>query len=202
MSNIQYNFMLRRLATMLAVTALTLSLVAAVTGVLIAFYYGPNAGGANDQVKYIVNQIPNGWLIYSLHNTAGNGLIAVCLGQIVVMFLGRQFRRSWLTSWIAGIALTLTAIGLGWSAMSLEWTQLGYWRFKLELGTIESIPVIGSLLREILTGGGAIGTVTIQHLYALHSYVLSIGAIVLAIIHLFGLLVQEREQKQFVIRNS
>ena len=86
--------------------------------------------------------------------------------------------------------------------MSLGWTQLGYWRFKLELGTIESIPVIGSLLREILTGGGAVGTVTIQHLYALHSYVLSIGAIVLAIIHLFGLLVQEREEKQFVIRNS
>lgn len=196
MSNTQYTFILRRLATILAVTTLTLSLAAAVTGVLLAFYYGPNAGGANDEIKYIVNEVPNGWLIHSLHNTAGNGLIAVCLGQIVVMFLGRQFRQSWLTAWIAGIALTLTAIALGWSAMNLDWTQLGYWRFKLELGTIESIPVIGSLLREMLTGGGAIGTVTVQHLYALHSYVLSIGAIILAIIHLVGLVVQEREQKQ------
>ena len=91
MSNIRYNFMLRRLATMLAVTALTLSLVAAVTGVLIAFYYGPNAGGANDEIKYMVNQVPSGWLIYSLHNTAGNGLIAVCLCQIVVMFYRFDF---------------------------------------------------------------------------------------------------------------
>ena len=196
MSNTRYIFMLRRLATILAVTTLSLSLIAALTGVLLAFYYGPLAGGANDSIKHIVNEVPNGWLIDSLHNIAGNGLIAVSLVQIVVMFLGRQFRLGWLTAWIGGIFLTLTAIALGWSAMNLDWTQLGYWRFNIELGTIESIPLVGSLLRDILTGGGAIGTVTVQHLYALHSYVLSIGALILAIIHLVGLLVQEREQKQ------
>jgi cytochrome b6 len=196
MSNTRYIFMLRRLATILAVTTLTLSLIAALTGVLIAFYYGPNAGSAYDEIKQIVNEVPNGWLIQSLHNTAGNGLIAVCLVQMVVMFLGRQFRQSWLAAWIGGIALTMTAIALGWSAMNLGWTQLGYWRFKIELGTIESVPLIGPLLREILTGGEAIGTVAIQHLYALHSYVLSMGALILSILHLLGLLVQEREQKQ------
>ena len=127
--------MLRRLATILAVTTLTLSLIAALTGVLLAFYYGPNAGEVHDEIKHIVNEVPNGWLIHSLHDTAGNGLIAVCLGQIVVMFLGRQFRLGWLTAWIGGVALTLTAIALGWSAMNLDWTQLGYWRFKIELGT-------------------------------------------------------------------
>lgn len=188
--------MLRRLATILAITTLTLILIAALTGVLLAFYYGPNAGGAYDEIKQIVNEVPNGWLIQSLHNTAGNGLIAVSLVQIVVMFLGRQFRLSWLTAWIAGIALTLTAIALGWTAMNLVWTQLGYWRLQIELGTIESVPLIGPLLRDILTGGGAIGTVTIQHFYALHSYVLSIGALILSILHLVGLLTQEREQKQ------
>lgn len=196
MSNTLYIFMLRRLATILAVTTLTLSLIAALTGMLLAFYYGPNAGGAYDEIKQIVNEVPNGWLIQSLHNTAGNGLIAVSLVQIVVMFLGRQFRLGWLTAWIGGIALTITAIALGWTAMILDWTQLGYWRLKIELGTISVIPLVGSLLRNLLTGGGSIGTVTVQHLYALHSYVLSTGSLILAIIHLVGLLVQEREQKQ------
>jgi cytochrome b6 len=37
---------------------------------------------------------------------------------------------------------------------------------------------------------------TVQHLYTLHSYVLSIGAVILAIIHLGGVLLQEQEDKQ------
>jgi len=60
--------------------------------------------------------------------------------------------------------------------MLLDWT-LGYWRFNIELGTVEAIPLIGSQLRAI-TGGGAINTLTVAHLYTLHSYVLSIGALI------------------------
>jgi len=195
-----FNFALRRLATILAVTTLTLSLIAALTGTLLAFYYGPGANEAYDSLQQILHQVPSGWLVQSLHSISGNGLIAVSLVQIVVMFLGRQFRLSWLTAWISGLLLTLSAIALAWTAMNLDWTQVGYWRLNLELGTIEAIPLVGPQLRQILTGGGAISTVTIKHLYALHSYVLSSGAIALSILHLIGLLIQEQEQKLEAVR--
>lgn len=195
MKNVQYSFVLRRLATILAVVVLSLTLTAAVTGVLLSFYYEPTAGGAYNSLKVIKAEIPNGWLVQRLHEIAGNGIIAVSLVEIVVMFLGEKFRPSWLTAWISGIFLTLTAIALGWTAMLLDWSQLGYWRFTIELGTLETIPVIGTQLRNILTGGGAINTVTVAHLYALHSYLLSAGAVILAIIHLAGLLQQEKEEK-------
>jgi len=191
-----YAFVLQRLATILAVVMLTLSSIAALTGILLAFYYEPTAGGAYNSLKAIATQIPNGWLIQRIHSLAGNGLIGVSLVEIVVMFLGERFRPSWITAWISGILLTLTAIGLSWTAILLDWTQIGYWRFTIELGTIEAIPAIGSQLRKILTGGGAVNTVTVQHLFTIHSYLLSGGAIVLAIIHLTGLLLQEREVKQ------
>lgn len=196
MRNIPYSFILRRLATILSVAIISLSLIAAITGILLSFYYEPTAGGAYNSLQTIKSEIPNGWLIQRLHEIGGNGLIGVALIQIVVMFLGEKFRPSWLTAWISGILLTLTAIALSWTAMLLDWTQLGYWRFNIELGTIEAIPVIGSLLREFLTGGGAVNTMTVMRLYTLHSYVLAMGAIVLAIIHLFGLLQQEQEEKQ------
>lgn len=192
----RYEFILRRLATILSVAILTLSVTAALTGVLIAFYYEPTAGGAYDSLKAIASKIPNGWLVLSIHNLAGNGAIVVALIQIVVMFLGRQFRTSWLTSWISGILLALATIGLSWSAIILSWNQEGFWRFQIELGTIEAIPFIGPQLREILTGGGGVNTVTVEHLYTIHSYILSVGAIALALIHLGGLLLQEREIKQ------
>jgi cytochrome b6 len=192
----KYEFILRRLATILAVAILTISLIATVSGILLAFYYEPGAGVAYDSIKTIQTEISNGWLIQSVHDLAGNGLIAVSLIEIVVMFLGRQFQASWLTAWISGILLTLSAIALGWTAMILDWDQLGYWRLKIELGTIEAIPFIGHELRDIITGGGSVGTETVEHLYTIHSYILSVGAIVLAIIHLGGLLVQERQQKR------
>ena len=196
MKNVPYSFVLRRLATILAVAILSLSLIAAITGILLSFYYEPTAGGAYNSLRAIKFEIPNGWLIQRIHQIAGNGLIGASLIEIVVMFLSEKFRPSWLTAWISGILLTLTAIALSWTAMLLDWTQVGYWRFQIELGTIEAIPVIGSLLRTMLTGGGAVNTVTVAHLYTLHSYVLSIGALILAIIHLGGLLIQEKEEKE------
>jgi cytochrome b6 len=202
MKNVPYSFVLRRLATILAVVILSLSLTAALTGILLSFYYEPTAGGAYNSLRIIKFQIPNGWLIQRIHEIAGNGLIAASLIEIVVMFLGEKFRPSWLTAWISGILLTLTAIALGWTAMLLDWTQLGYWRFTIELGTVEVIPVVGPLLRTIITGGGAINTVTVAHLYTLHSYILSIGALILAVIHLGGVLLQEKEEKQTLMESE
>ena len=202
MKNVPYSFVLRRLATILSVMILSLSLIAAATGILLSFYYEPTAGGAYNSLRVIKSEIPNGWLIERIHEISGNGLIVVSLLEIIVMFLGEKFRPSWLTAWISGILLTLTAIALSWTAMLLDWTQLGYWRFQIELGTVQAIPVIGSLLRTILTGGGAVNTVTVVHMYTLHSYILSIGALILAIIHLGGLLLQEKEEKQTLIESD
>ncbi|MEN9871388.1 MAG: hypothetical protein RLZZ171_2380, partial [Cyanobacteriota bacterium] len=99
MNSLNYNFVLRRTATILSIVILTLAIIAAISGILIGFYYEPVAGDAYQSLNQIDEFISNGWLIYTLHNLAGNGIIAVALIQIIVMFLGRQFKRSWLTGW-------------------------------------------------------------------------------------------------------
>ena len=123
MNSLTYNFALRRTATILSVAILTLAFIASISGIFIAFYYEPNAGNAYQSLVTVNSLIPYGWLIYSLHNLAGNGIIVVALFQLIVLFLGRQFRRSWLTAWISAILLTLATIGLGWTAMILSWNQ-------------------------------------------------------------------------------
>ncbi|WP_299414195.1 cytochrome b N-terminal domain-containing protein [Acaryochloris sp. IP29b_bin.148] len=187
------SFILKRMATLLAMAELTLCGLAAITGVMLAFYYQPTAAGAYASLQTIAHQVANGDLILSLHNIAGNGLIVLALVQIVVMFLGRQFMLSWLTAWISGICLTLAAIGLSWTAIILNWDQVGFWRFKIELNIIETLPA-GSWLSNVLAGGSAINTVTLQHMYALHSYVLAIAALLLSSIHLVALIFQDSER--------
>lgn len=193
MQTTQLDRILRRLATILSVVILTLCLIYTSTGVLLSFYYAPTAGGAYQSLKMINTQVPYGWLFHRAHDLAGHAVIAIALINLVVMFLGRQFRQSWLTAWISGILFTLSAIALNWTAMLLGWDQEGYWRFNIELRNIEAIPFIGSQLRDILTGGGAISTVTVQHLYAIHSYIISVAALILAVMHLSALLWQEKE---------
>lgn len=193
MPNTQFDYVLRRITTILSVVIITLTLIGATTGILLSFYYEPASGAAYSSLKMISTDVSYGWLFRKAHQIAGQGVIAIALIQIVVMFLGRQFHKSWLTAWIGGILFTLSAIGLAWTAMILGWDQEGYWRFNIELGTIEAIPLVGYLLRDILTGGGAISTVTIQHLYTIHSYIVSVAAIILALVHLIGVLWQEKQ---------
>jgi quinol-cytochrome oxidoreductase complex cytochrome b subunit len=63
------------------------------------------------------------------------------------------------------------------------------------------IPLVGSNLREILSGGNSINSITLQHMYALHSHILVIAAIFCSITHLTALICQEQqgkpENKQF-----
>ena len=73
-------------------------MIAAITGILIGFYYQPAAGDAYKSLAKINEAIPYGWVIYRLHDLAGNGIITVALVQIIVMFISRQFRHSWLTA--------------------------------------------------------------------------------------------------------
>ncbi|NJL11492.1 MAG: cytochrome bc complex cytochrome b subunit [Calothrix sp. SM1_7_51] len=196
MQSAPLDFKLRRVSTMISVAILTFSLMAAMSGILLSFYYEPTAGGAYESLKNITENVQYGWLFRKVHNIAGNGVIVCGLVQIVVMFLGRQFRKSWLTAWISGIFFTLAAMGLSWTAIIIGWTQEGFWRFSIELGTIQSIPFIGNQLREILTGGSGISTVTVEHLYTIHSYLLTVAAMALAVVHLVSLLSQEKEMTQ------
>ena len=188
-------YMLQRTATLLAVVELTLCGIAALTGFLLAFYYQPAAMGAYESLQAIANNVAHGTLILSLHNIAGNGLIVVGLVQIVVLFLGREFFLSWFAAWISGIFLSLSAIGLSWTAIVLNWDQVGFWRFKLELSTVASLPLVGTALRDILSGGGGINSITLQHMYALHGYLFAIAAILLSILHLIALILQEQHWK-------
>jgi cytochrome b6 len=193
MKSLNLTFILRRLATILSVIALTLVLLAGLTGVLLAFYYDPSAGGAYNSLRWISEFVPGGSLIRSLHDITGDAIIVVALLQIFVMFFGRQPRLSWFTAWLSGGFLALFSIGLGWTAMILDWDQIGYWRLKIEVETFAGLPVIGSILRPLLFGGDNIGTATVTRMYTLHSYILSVVAVVLAVVHFAALLYQERQ---------
>ncbi|MEM1392032.1 MAG: cytochrome b N-terminal domain-containing protein [Cyanobacteria bacterium P01_D01_bin.116] len=189
----RFDIVMQRTATILSVVIITFGLIAASTGILLSIYYEAASGRAYQSLKMITEEIQYGWLFRKAHHIAGNGIIVAALIQIVVMFLGRKFTKTWYTAWVSGIFLTLAVIGLSWTSMVLGWDQVGFWRFNIELGTIEAIPFVGQQLREILTGGSGVSTLTVQRLYTIHSYILSTAAIVLSATHLVSVLWVEKQ---------
>ncbi|MEM9512912.1 MAG: cytochrome b N-terminal domain-containing protein [Cyanobacteria bacterium P01_E01_bin.48] len=177
----------RQVATINASIVLSLSAIAAVSGVLLAVYYQPAAGAAYVSLKAIARSVTGGSWILALHDVAGNGLILAALLQVVLMFLSRQSNRTWYWVWLSTIGLLLVGMALSWTAIVLDWTQEGYWRFAIELRTIAAIPVVGNGLRDLLVGGPAVSTATLTRMYALHSYVLAIAGLGAAIAHLVGM---------------
>src|SRR5882672_7768425 len=67
--------------------ALFFLLIQVVTGILLALYYSPTPNTANESVHYIVEKVPFGWLIRSLHSWSANLMVAV----VLVHFLSTYF---------------------------------------------------------------------------------------------------------------
>ncbi len=196
----RYTFFLWRTATLLSVSILSLAVLAALSGILIGFNYQPAAGLAHESLQRIASDLPSGTLILGLHQWAGNVIIIAGLIQIIVMFLGRRPRLSWFSGWVSGFATTATAIALGWTAMILNWDQLGFWRLKVELSTLGTVPILGNLINTILLDDGSINSTALTHFYGIHSYVLPLAVITFAAIHLVSHVVHERQEKKLVIQ--
>ena len=69
------------------------------------------------------------------------------------------------------------------SGYSLPWDQVGYWACKIVTGVPEAIPVVGSLLVEVLRGGVSVGQSTLTRFYSAHTFVLPVVAAVLMLTH-------------------
>ena len=196
----RYKFALWRLTTLLSVGILTLAMIASISGVLIGFNYQPTSLGAHNSLEKIATQLSSGNLLLSLHHWAGEIIVIAGLIQILVMFFGREAKRSWFLGWVSGFAVTAISMALGWTAMILSWDQLGFWRLKVEVSTLGSLPIIGSLINLVLLDNGSIDSVALTHFYAIHSYILPGLAIALAIVHLVSLYRHEQQEKKLIIQ--
>jgi len=74
MKTLKYQYLLQRSATILVMATFSLVLLASPTGIA------------------LTGDTTNGAWIEQLHKFAGHGLIVVAILQVVVLFLGRQFR--------------------------------------------------------------------------------------------------------------
>ena len=153
------------------------------TGILLLFYYRPSAEGAFESVQFLMAQVRFGWLIRSIHSWGANLMIFVVFLHMFSVLLLRAYRAPRELTWLSGVALFATCLGLGFTGYLLPWNELAFFATQVGTEIPGVVPVVGPALRTMLRGGDEVGGATLTRFYALHASVLPAVAFLLISFH-------------------
>jgi cytochrome b6 len=162
---------------------LTCFIVQVATGFAMTFYYRPTVTEAFASVEYIMTQVNFGWLIRSVHRWSASMMVLNMILHVCRVYLTGGFKKPRELTWVTGVALASVTVSFGVTGYSLPWDQVGYWACKIVTGVPEAIPVVGSLLVEVLRGGVSVGQSTLTRFYSAHTFGLPVVAVVLMLTH-------------------
>ena len=162
---------------------LTCFIVQVATGFAMTFYYRPTVTEAFASVQYIMTQVNFGWLIRSVHRWSASMMVLNMILHVCRVYLTGGFKKPRELTWVTGVALASVTVSFGVTGYSLPWDQVGYWACKIVTGVPDAIPLIGSLLVQVLRGGVSVGQSTLTRFYSAHTFVLPVVAVVLMLTH-------------------
>jgi len=162
---------------------LTCFIVQVATGFAMTFYYRPTVTEAFASVQYIMTEVNFGWLIRSVHRWSASMMVLNMILHVCRVYLTGGFKKPRELTWVTGVALASVTVSFGVTGYSLPWDQVGYWACKIVTGVPEAVPIVGSLIVEVLRGGVSVGQSTLTRFYSAHTFVLPVVAVVLMLTH-------------------
>jgi len=149
-------------------------LVQAVTGVLLAFYYEPSTETAYSSVLHIMDDVPFGVLLRSLHAWTANIMIIMVIVHMLRVFFHGAYRPPRELNWVTGVILFFLTVFFGFSGYLLPMNQLSYWATKVGSEIAGAMPFVGQYVQAFLLAGEKIGDATLTRFYAIHVVILPI----------------------------
>jgi len=157
----------------------------ALTGVLLGLYYSPSSHDAYDSVQFIDNELFLGRFIHHLHRFGAGFILLTAFLHMVRSYLLGAYKAPRELMWISGVVLLMILTAFAFTGQLLPYDQRGYWATVVGIQIAASPPVVGKMVRDLLTGGyGDIGTVTLARFYIMHVCVLPLITAGLIAVHL------------------
>lgn len=156
-----------------------------VTGILLLFYYVPEAEKAFQSVNFIMSRASFGWLIRMCHAIGSNMMVLfLFLHMLSVMFMG-SYKSPREMNWLSGFILFTLVLGISLTGNLLPWSQLSYWSTTVITSSFGMIPLIGDFLVEFIRGGELLGPMTLKRFFAIHVALTPLLIAVFLAVHLF-----------------
>ncbi len=166
-------------------TALLVVLVAqGVTGMFLALAYVPSPDHAYDAIRSIDDDVAGGRLLRGLHHWGASAVMVLAFLHLARVYFTGAYKRPRQLLWLVGVALFGVLLGFGFTGYLLPWDMKAFWATDVGLNIVQSLPLVGGPLADLLRGGPEIGAPTLARMFALHVLFLPATLLPLAGLHL------------------
>lgn len=174
-----------RLAYIFGSGLLFLFLSQVITGVFLSLYYVPSADHAHVTVAYMVKVVTAGSFLRSIHAYGASAMIIVLLLHVTQVFVYGSYKGRRELLWISGIVLFLLVFGMAFTGYLLPWDQKAYFATAVGTNLVSEVPLVGGVLKHILRGGAAMGTLTVSRFFVAHVFLLPAAIFAFVAIHIY-----------------
>ena len=155
-----------------------------VTGIGLSMYYVPSPVLAYDSLRFIIDDLPLGWLLHGLHCWGASFLVVAAVVHMTRVFLFGSYKAPREVTWLSGVALLLVILGFSLSGYLLPWDQKAYWATTVTINVARSTPLVGEWVANILRGGPDLGALTLGRWFSAHVFLLPATLIALISAHI------------------
>ncbi len=160
--------------------SLFLFVIQGITGVFLMIYYVPSPDHAFESVEYIMNGVAFGWLIRGIHHWGASLMVLIVFIHMLRTFFTASYKFPREFTWMTGVILLLSTLGMGFTGYLLPWNQRSYWATTVGTEIAGTVPLIGDFITRVLRGGEDLSAVTLTRFFAVHVWFLP--AIIIAVI--------------------
>jgi quinol-cytochrome oxidoreductase complex cytochrome b subunit len=165
--------------------SLVLFILQGVTGTFLSVYYSATPDHAYDSIQYIMNGVAYGWLIRGIHHWGATLMVITVIAHMLRTFYYAAYKYPRELTWVTGVILLLSTLGMGLTGYLLPMNQKSYWATTVATEIPGTIPFIGPFLTSVMRGGPDVSALTLSRFFALHIWFLP-ALIVLAIgVHMY-----------------
>lgn len=161
-----------------------------ITGLLLSFYYKPTPEDAYISIKFIMNQVPSGWLIRSIHHWASNILVIFLFAHFLRVFFTGAYKFPRELLYFSGLMNMGIIFLFVFTGELLPWNNTSYWATTVMTSELNDLPLIGNYVRLFIRGGFDVGSGTLTRFFVAHIVLLPAIFTVILSLHAFMILYQ------------
>jgi len=165
--------------------SLFLFFLQAVTGIFLAVYYVPSTKDAYNSIQYIMNDVAFGWLIRGIHHWGASLMVLFVFLHMLRTFFYATYKFPREITWLTGVILLLTTLGMGFTGYLLPWNQRSYWATVVGTEIAGTVPLVGDFILRVLRGGSDLSGVTLARFFAVHIWFLPAIIVALIGVHVY-----------------
>ena len=155
-----------------------------VTGLGLTMYYVPSPKLAYDSVRFIMSDLPLGWMLRGLHYWGASFLVVAAVVHMLRVFFLGSYKAPRELTWLSGLTMLLVILGFSLSGYLLPWDQKAYWATTVTINIARGTPLVGEAMANVLRGGADLGALTLGRWYSAHVFLLPATLVVLIVSHI------------------